>query len=114
MQIRNPSEVTTKKPYGQDFVNNDIFMSREIYNHLKSVLENETAKINFSSYGEFLQDMEILHQFLIYGDISNDFPEILLAINEYLGSLGLDEEYIIEKDITNLNKFVNADYNSQI
>ena len=113
MQIRKASEVTKPKSYGEDFIENDLFMKDEIYNNLKVITNNEALTLDnppTGSYSEFIADMEALHQEIINQEPDQEYPGILVAIDEYLGELGITEEYPVKKDITHLAKFINADF----
>ena len=88
-------------------------MQRTIYNNLKSIIKNTDVKITNddtgNGYENFLESMSLLHDKEILG-LDVDVPIGIEDIDEYLGLLGLGENYQMKKDIIRLSKFLNADY----
>jgi len=114
VEIRRASETTKAKPYGIGLEEEFIFLRDIIYNNLKSPIKNLSVKLEdepTTSYSEFIQDMSALHDSL-FVEGSEVIPNSeLIQINEYLGSLGIDNlRYPIKKDIIQISKFINADY----
>ena len=112
VRISQESEIGSKSSYS---VHNGsmIRLQRPIYNNLKSLMKNSIVEIPENQTGDgyiqFLEDMSILHEFLI-NDSTEPVPDGISLVDEYLGELGIDDEYMLKKDIIQLNKFLNADY----
>ena len=88
-----------------------LCIENDIYNGLKTVTQNEILTLDDGSieFQKFLQDMEYLHNEIINGDTSMQYPAELINLDRYLGSLGIDEFYPIKSDVPKITKTVNAD-----
>jgi uncharacterized FAD-dependent dehydrogenase len=95
VQIRKLSSIGQSNPYGSDDKGVSLYLEDDIYNNLKTITSNEKINSDYGSYGfrKFLKDMESLHKEIIDGDQNQEYPQILIEINEYLGSL--DNENVV-------------------
>jgi len=113
VKISQQSEITSSKSFSISGDGSSIIMQRTIYNNLKSIIKNTDVKITNddtgNGYENFLESMSLLHDKEILG-LDVDVPIGTEDVDEYLGLLGLSENYQMKKDIIRLSKFLNADY----
>jgi len=113
IKISQESEATSSNSYKVSGDGSIITIQRVIYNNLKSLVHNskvtKAPEGKGSAYDEFLSDMEMLHD-IMYNGSTEDIPEGLEYLNQYLGEIGIDQNYPMRKDVIHLNRFLNADY----
>ena len=91
----------------------EIFVSREIYNSLKSVISNKTIALDQtpnSAYAKFIYDMSVLHDIIILGNTDLTISEDVQYLDDYLGQIGVIETHPVSREIIQLPFFLNADY----
>ena len=102
--VDNNSTPLDGKPYR--ISGDELHISRQIYKSISSVVFNEKLDENnmpSDIIKVFCDDMQKMYD----GPIIDPTIE---AINMYLGSLGINNEYPLKSDKITLEKFINTDY----
>jgi len=106
--LRNPSRVTIRSPK-EDVVDEAKF-DRTFYQYLGSLVKNKTLLDDYNDnklpleYRRFLDEMNTLYMKFNYPELTQDLvvkPGIV-ELDQYLGELGLTEEYPYSKDTINI------------
>lgn len=83
---------------------NELMLDRLIYRRIGSLTDNKTLFTpadNDTEFNRWLLDMNNLHNKKNYPLLAADLPEPtpdLIALDEYLGMLGVEEEYPFDSD----------------
>ena len=113
IKISQQSEGSSSKSYSVSGDGSEITIQRVVYNNLKSLVKNTSVTIadkgQGSAYNQFLEDMAILYR-IKYENSTEEMPDGIEYLDEYLGEIGMTETYPLKKDIIHLTKFLNADY----
>ena len=111
--IVNSSEVKGKNVSWTEEGGDSIFISKDIYNNLRSPIRNKNTPLVQSprtAYEKFIYDMSVLHDIIIEGNVDLVVDDDVRYLNNYLGQLGLEEKYPIDREVIQLPFFLNADY----
>ena len=95
----------------------DLKFSRQFYQLLGSITKNRVLLDDFDrdllplEFVRFLDDMNALWLHTYYPLLAQEknikYPsEEIIAIDEYLGRLGVDEDYFYSKDIVNIDSWI--------
>ena len=109
VKIISSSETTSSKMYGKRNGSSDSFLNRDVYQSLGSTLKNSSLNLDVTKstpINEFFHDMNVLYDQL--SDLTEEDRESLLIVDEYLGSLGITDEYPIAIDARGNQKKINA------
>ena len=113
VRISQESEIDSSNSYCVTDDGSNITLQRTIYNNLKSIVKNtnvdDADDIAGSGYAQFVEDMSMLHD-QMYNSSGEEVPDGIQYVNQYLGELGISQEYPMKKDIIQITKFINADY----
>jgi len=114
--LKNPSKTTGKDPGLKNEASIDkpeVYMSRMTYQLLGSLFKNKTIFKDYNDgkltkeYVRILDDLNDLHNSIYYPDLVVKEPtNETRALDEYLGSLGIDEEYPYSKDRVNIEQWL--------
>ena len=112
--LSNASQVTSREPTLDE--DNNVKFSRMFYQHLGSLVKNKTLLDDYNSgklapeYVRFLNDMNDLFLKRNYPLLATDIvlEEAVTATDEYLGDLGITQDYHYSKDAVNIPAWIDS------
>ena len=115
VKLTNPSKIT-KKDTTLDSDSN-VVLARSIYQNLGSLIKNTTILDDYNNgrlpqeYKRFLDEMNDLFIKLNYPELGKDIvvKEGIAETDEYLGDLGIIQEYFYSKDTVNIPAWLAID-----
>jgi len=116
--LQNPSRITRRSPNSNTTTSTPKF-DRAFYQYLGSLVKNKTLLDDYQNevipleYRRLLDEMSDLCTKRNYPLLGADIviEEGIVALDEYLGTLGIDLTYPYEKDIVNISAWL--EINSQ-
>jgi len=119
VKLTNPSKIT-KKDTTLDSDSN-VVLARSIYQNLGSLIKNTTILDDYNNdrlpqeYKRFLDEMNDLFIKLNYPELGKDIvvKEGIAETDEYLGDLGVIQEYFYSKDAVDIPAWVTTDSQSE-
>ena len=111
VRIVAATEMTRSKAYGHAAGSNAVDLSRVVYNNLSSLIKSCSMIYHSdptNKFDEFMQNFNDFNEDI--NDLTDQEKEELEVVNQFLGSLGITDEYPIKQDTTNGQVAVNATY----
>ncbi len=118
--LHNSSKITKRTPNDRD--DTGIGISRHTYQKLGSLIQNKELEQAYTDgtlpgeYVRLLDDLNDLYLKVNYPDLYPDLviKEGIIALDEYLGNLGITQEYSYSKDTVNIPPWLSVDNKSGI
>ncbi len=107
--LQNPSRITRRSPNSNTTTSTPKF-DRAFYQYLGSLVKDKTLLNDYENnaipleYRRMLDEMNDLHIKKNYPILGSEtiIKDGIIALDEYLGSLGVDLTYPYEKDVVNI------------
>ncbi len=115
VRLTNPSQVLNRSP--KPNVAGSIHMSRDIYQKLGSLVKNKTLVAQYDSgsltneYSRVLDELNNLFLKMNYPKLHGNLviADGIVELDEYLGSLGIDDNYRYSKDFVNIPQWMESE-----
>ena len=104
--LTNKAQQTTELANTSNLTNNDIQLSRLVYQYFRSLAKNKTILFD---YDNGLIPKELVKILDSFSEIQEgiEVSTAMQKLDEYLGELGVDTDYFFNKDIISIEDWFN-------